>query len=156
MLKSPTSNYLSPYLDFAHTACIGGWYIGQIRCSWRKVCLDTDLKRSCVFLLQFLSLGMFFWTLQMPSFCFGAISVDSRERISRQLFTASCKCQECCMSSAKDIPEIRGDTISFLKQFLGPFSSTEPLESRSDVGILSPIFSFICHPPPKFSPYVPH
>lgn len=59
----------------------------------------------------------------MPSFCFGAIAVDSRERISRQLFTASCKCQECCMSSAKDVPETRGDTIAFLRQFPGPFCS---------------------------------
>lgn len=42
--------------------------------------------------------------------------------------------------SAKDVPEIGGDTCSFLNQFPGPFSSTEPSESKSAVGILSPIF----------------
>lgn len=42
--------------------------------------------------------------------------------------------------SAKDVPEIGGDAFSFLNQFSGPFSATEPSESKSAVGILSPIF----------------
>jgi len=42
--------------------------------------------------------------------------------------------------SAKDVPEIGGDAFSFLNQFPGPFSSTEPSEPKPAVGILSPIF----------------
>lgn len=137
--------------DFAHRACIHDENIGQTRCGLKEGSETSGFKCSCGFVLV-LSLRIIFLTLQMHFVgvvFFEHCPLTQGENIQAIVYSKlkmSGMLQEFLQRMFQ-----KSEVMCFLfpNQFPHPFSSTEPPESKSAVGILFLISFLTCHPLPK-------